>query len=245
MRSLPVWLVGSFIVAVMTLALGPTHHAFAQDDDSQELPAAGGPLEPGRYRAAVVGPGLSFEVGDSWRLVAPLDGPIVVLERVDIPGGVLTITRFDGDTFADSCDPTSLTWVEPSAERLIDIIAGDPRLSAGEPAAIEVGGFPAISLEVLTPPLERCGVPYLLIWALPFQGGEFIQLPGQQARFIVLAVGPDVLVVAIETFIEEPFGFFASAAMEIVASLRIDEAQASPPRVDATPGADGERDADA
>jgi hypothetical protein len=182
-----------------------------------------------------VGPELSFEVGDSWRLASPLDGPIVVLERVDIPGGVLTITRFDGDAYADSCDPTSLTWVAPSATRLIEIIAGDPRLAADEPEATEVGGFRGLRLDVSTPPLEGCSLPFLLIWALQMEGGEFVQAPGQQARFIALDVGADVLVMAIETLQEDPFGFFASEAMRVVDSLRIrplaagPEASLSPP----------------
>ena len=215
-------------LALVALALAPMGPAAAQPDEARALPAAAGPLEPGRYHTFALGPGLSFEVGDSWRQVTPVAGPIVVLERVDIPGGVLTITRFDGDAFADACDPSSLTWVEPSAERLIDIIAGEPRLSTGEPQVIDVGGLAALSLEVSTPPLEGCALPYLLLWALPFEGGEFVQVPGQQARFIALDAGPDTLVVAVETLIAEPFGFFDSAAMEVVESLRVEGAGASP-----------------
>lgn len=227
----------------MALSVGVAGSATAQPDEVRELPAVGGPLEPGRYHTSALGPGLSFEVGDSWRLITPLAGPIVVLERVDIPGGVLTITRFDGDTFADPCDPTSLTWVEPSAERLIEIIAGEPRLAVGERQALDVSGLPAHSLDVSTPPLEGCQLPYLLLWALQIEGGEFIQLPGQQARFIAVDVGSDVVVVAIETFIAEPFGFFASAGMDIVDSLRLEVAGSASPTPD--PSHTGEGSADA
>jgi hypothetical protein len=239
---LPAWRVASLLLALGTLVIAPAGPAAGQPA-ARELPDVGGPLEPGRYHTTALGPRLSFEVGDSWRLVTPVAGPIVVLERVDVPDGVLTITRFDGDVFTDPCDPSSLTWVEPSAERLMEIIAGEPRLSAGEPLAVDVGGLPALDLEVSTPPLEDCRLHYLLLWALPFDGGEFVQVPGQQARIIALDVGPDVLVVAVETLVEEPFGFFASAAMAVVGSLRIDAAGASPPMT--TPSPTGEVSADA
>ena len=229
----PVPLICALTLALAFLPFGPAHLAEAQADGARPLPAEGGPLEPGRYRTLVVGPELSFEVGDSWRLVQPVAGPLVVLERVDIPAAVMTITRFDGDAFADSCDPTSLTFVEPSAERLIDIIAGDPRLSSAMPAATQVDGLPAISIDVSTPPLEDCSLPFLLIWALQMEGGEFVQVPGQQARFIALDVGSDVIVVAIETFVEEPFGFFGAAASAVVDSLRFGTAADEPPASDA------------
>jgi hypothetical protein len=164
---------------------------------------------------------LSLEVGEGWTVSPPLDGPLVVLERPDMLGGVLSLTRFDGDTFADSCDDTSFTWVEPSAQRLIEIIGGNPFLAVDPPTETEVGGYGGVSLDVLVPPWapDECRLTMLLLWAIPMPSGEFVQLPGQESRFIVLDVGTDTIVVAIEALPGTPFEPFADAAMELVRSM--------------------------
>ena len=183
-------------------------------------------LEPGRHSWTELGIGVSLDFGEGWSVAAPLDGPIVTFEREDMPGGVITLTRFDGDTYADSCDASSLTWVEPSAERLIEIIGGNPFLAADTPEPIELGGSTGRSIDVSTPPWtpDECRLALLLIWAIPMKDGEFVQIPGQAARFIALEVGTDTLVIAIETLPGMAFEPFALEAMELVRSIAFEPA---------------------
>ncbi len=157
-------------------------------------------------------------------------GPIFTLERHDQPGTVLSITRFDGDAFLDSCDPTSLSRVEPTVPRLVEIIAGNPYLNPGPPAIIEVDGYQGLRLDVATPAYTECSLPDLLIWALPIaEGGEFVQVADQQSRFIVLDVDGAVIVIAIESFPGVPFGGLLDASMELVDSMRIEPGEYVPP----------------
>ena len=185
-------------------------------------PAAGTLLEPGRYFSDAVGPALDFRVDDGWVVGAVPEGPIFVLERTDQPGTVLTVTRFDGAVFVESCDSTSLTNVETTVPRLIEIIAGNPYLNPAPPEVTEVDSYLGLSLDVATPQFEDCALPYLLLWALPMEDGPFVQVGGQQSRFVALDVDGDVLVIAIESFPGVPFGSLLDHAMDIVDSMRIE-----------------------
>jgi hypothetical protein len=140
------------------------------------------------------------------------------------------VTRFDGDVFLDSCDPSSMTTVEASVPRLLEVIAGNPYLNASVPRPVEVDGFAGVSLDVATPAYEECGLPWLLIWALPIgDGGEFVQVADQQSRFILLDVDGDVIVVAIESFPGVPFGGLLEASLEVVDSMRLEPGEYEPP----------------
>jgi hypothetical protein len=208
------------------LALATT--AVAQGESP--MPEAGTELSPGRYASDVVGPRIAFAVEEGWQAGPAGPGPIFTLLRADEPGAIVSITRFDGDVFVDSCDPTSLTEVESSVPRLITVIAGNPYLNPGEPMPIEVDGHQGIALDVATPAYTECQLEFLLLWALPAaEGGEFVQVAEQQARFIAFDVEGDVIVVAIESLPGVPFGGLLEASLELVDSMRIEPGPAPLP----------------
>jgi hypothetical protein len=215
---------------VAALLLLPTGTA-AQDTAPDELPEPGTVLEPGRYTSDFVGPAIAFEADDAWLVGPSGDGPIFTLEYIGAPGSVLSFTRFDGETFLDSCDPTSMTLVQPSVPRLAEILAANPYLNAGVPAVVEVDGYGGLQLDVGVPAYTECSLPYVLMWAIPVgEGGEFVQMANQQSRFVILDVDGDVIVVAIETFPGVPFGGFLDASMELLDSVRITPGEYVPPR---------------
>jgi hypothetical protein len=225
-------------VALATLLL-PAAVA-AQDSAADPLPGPGVNLDRGRYVSDAVGPTIEFRVGEGWVAGPSGDGPIFTLERTDPPGTVLTVTRFDGEAFLDSCDPSSMTVVEPSVGRLAEIIAGNPYLNPGPPDAIEVDGFAGLSLDVGVPAYNECQLPFLLVWALPIgTGGEFVQVANQQSRFIILDVDGDVIVIAIESFPGVPFGGLLETSLQIVDSMRIEPGEYTPPPPSPVPHEEG------
>jgi hypothetical protein len=202
-----------------TIALAAGAPVAAQTPSPTTIAPAASPI--GEMTSDVLGPSLTLELGAGWFERPPIDGPILTFEHTAYPGGVLTLTRFDGDAYADSCDPTSLTSVEPSAARLIEVIAGNPWLEADETEPAEVGGLEGSSVDLVAPlfgPTE-CRLPRLLLWAVPMEDGEFVQIGGQSSRFIAVDVGPDTIVIAIETLPGFAFEPFATAAMEVVRSM--------------------------
>jgi hypothetical protein len=224
------------LLATLALLLPPG--ALAQDAESEPLPAGGTALAAGRYTSGVVGPSIDFRVEDGWVVGPETEGPIFTLERADQPGAVLTVTRFDGDVFLDSCDPSSLVVVESTVSRLAKVIGGDPYLVPDPPTATQVDGYAGIQLDVATPAYDECDLPYLLVWALPIgDGGEFVQVANQQSRFIMLNVDGSVIVIAVESFPGVPFGGLLDAAMDLVDSMRITP---GPPAASSSPaGAPG------
>jgi hypothetical protein len=201
-----------------------------QDATADELPETGTILEAGRYASDLVGPNIEFDAGEDWIVGPSGDGPIFTLEYVATPGSVLSFTRFDGETFLDSCDPTSMTVVEPSVPRLAEIIAGNPYLNPAPPELADVAGFAGLSIDIGVPAYTECGLPYVLIWAIPVgEGGEFVQMANQQSRFVLLDVEGDVIVIAIEAFPGVPFGGFLDAATELIETVRITPGEYIPP----------------
>jgi hypothetical protein len=224
------------IAVLATLVVLMPGSALAQDAAADPLPQPGTALEPGRYFSSAVGPSIDFRVDEGW-LVGPAPaGPIFTLERVDQPGNILTVTRFDGETFLDSCDPTSLTLVESTVQRLVEIIGGNPFLIPGPPGVTDVDGHLGLSLDIGVPAYTECRLPFLLLWALPIgEGGEFVQVADQQSRFIVVDVDGDVIVIAIESFPGVPFGGLLEASMDLVESMRIEPGEYVPPEPTPSP----------
>jgi hypothetical protein len=212
----------AMLAVALTFSLGTA--LAAQDAVADPLPEPGTVLEAGRYVSDAVGPAIDFRVDEGWIVGPSGNGPIFTLEYLDAPGAVLSVTRFDGETFLDSCDPTSMSLVEATVPRLTEIIAGNPYLAAGTPAITEAGGYSGLQVDVGVPtyaPTE-CGLPYVLLWAVPIGGGgEFVQVANQQSRFLILDVGGDVIVIAIEAFPGVPFAGFLEAGMKLVDSMHL------------------------
>ncbi len=224
--------VGAMAVAAFVASLSAPAVVAAQDAVADPLPPEGTILEAGRYVSRFVGPAIEFKAGPGWIVGRSGDGPIFTLEYLESPGTVLSVTRFDGETFLDSCDPTSMATVEATVPRLTEIIAGNPYLDAGPPRIVEVDGFTGLQFDAGVPPytLEECALRHVLIWAIPVgQGGEFVQMAHQQSRFLVLDVAGDVIVIAIESFPGVPFGGLLEASMELIETMDITPGSYVPP----------------
>lgn len=222
----------------LLLALSVPAAGAAQDAAADPLPEAGTELELGRYVSSLVGPTIDFRADEDWIVGLSGDGPIFTLEYLPAPGAVLSVTRFDGETFLDSCDPSSMTLVESTVPRLTEIIAGNPYLNAGPVEAVSVDGYEGLQVDVGVPSYDptECALPYVLVWAIPVgEGGEFVQMADQQSRFLLLDVDGDVVVIAIETFPGVPFGGFLEAAMDLVESMNIEPGEYIPPEPTSEP----------
>ena len=227
--------VGLAALLVMAVALPGA----AQEADADPFPSLARRSSPAATRARSSGPPSTSTSGTAGSWDRPGSGPIFTLERADQPGTVLSVTRFDGEVFLDSCDSTSLSSVEASVPRLIEVIAGNPYLNPGPATPVEVDGYAGSSMDAATPAYDECDLPWLLLWALPVEeGGEFVQVADQQSRFIAVDVEGDVVVIAIESFPGVPFGGLLEASLELVDSMRITPLGPAP-RPEASPDTDG------
>jgi hypothetical protein len=148
----------------------------------------------------------------------------VTLHRTDAPGGIVSLTRFDGSVFADPCDDVSQASIDAGPEALIGLLADDPYLTAGEPIQVPVAGLEATQLDVAALVADGCPLDFYLLWAIADieGGGEFVLAPAEQARFIVMDAGGTTLVVAIEAFPGVVYPDFLDEAMALVETLTVE-----------------------
>lgn len=198
------------------------------------IPAAGGILEPGEYQDWSLGPTLTFSVPDGWA-ATPVDagfGLALVWGGSPVPA-ILTFTRFEGLVFRDPCLATTeeTLAIDLTPDALAADLAQSPYLVVAAPVETEVGGLPALRLEVATQQPMGCEPPATWIWASP-GGGGFVLEGGEQATFLLVSVDERVLVLAWETYPGGDFEGLTTAAEAIVETLTI-----GPGRVGASPAA--------
>ena len=188
------------------------------------IPAEGGILEAGEYSDWSLGSTLTFSVPDGWA-ATPVDagfGLALVWGGSPVPA-VLTFTQFDGLVFQDPCLATTeeTLAIDLTPDALAADLAQSPYLVVAEPAEVEVGGLPALRLEVATQQPMGCDPPVTWIWAAA-SGGGFVLEDGEQATFLLVPAGERVLVIAWETYPGGDFEGLTAAAEAVVETLTID-----------------------
>jgi len=203
------------------------------------IPAAGGILEAGEYQDWSLGPTLTFSVPDGWA-ATPVDagfGLALVWGGSPVPA-ILTFTQFEGLVFQDPCLATTeeTLAIDLTPDALAADLAQSPYLVVAAPVETEVGGLPALRLEVATQQPMGCEPPATWIWASP-GGGGFVLEDGEQATFLLLPVGERLLVLAWETYPGGDFEGLTAAAEAVLETLTIDASTDPGPGASTDPGA--------
>ena len=97
---------------------------------------------------------------------------------------VLTFTQFEGLVFQDPCLATTeeTLTIDLTPEALAADLAQSPYLVVAEPVETEVGGLPALRLEVATQQPMGCEPPATWIWASP--GWRRLRARGRRAGHV-------------------------------------------------------------
>lgn len=199
------------------------------------IPAAGGRLVPGQtYSDWSMGPTISFTAGDCWA-ATPVDagfGLALIWGGSPVPA-VLSLTEFEGLVFEDPCLATSDATlpVDATPEGIIGDIAQSPYLVVSEPVEADLGGLPALRIEVATQSPMGCEPPQTWIWAARPSGG-FVLEEGEEATFLLAQLNNRTLVASWEAYPGGDFEGLNAAAEELMATLTVDASTDDP---DATP----------
>lgn len=214
---------------VASVALGAAA-AVAQTEPTP-LGEETGPLAAGTYVDTSTGPGVVFTVDDSWVVTgAPL--PEVGTELA--PGGfdgIVTLTTFDGTVFTQPCAAKGRVdkllrktkTVDADAASFIEAMASHGSLKVQEAQPTELGGLPAIQLDVVSLPGKKCDPKMAFLWQLPIVR-EFHLDEGAIARIVAADVGDEVVVAVIETPAQtsaSPFAFL-DTSMRLLDTIEIE-----------------------
>lgn len=195
------------------------------------IPAAGGRLTPGAtYSDWSMGPTISFTAGDCWA-ATPVDagyGLALVWGGSAVPS-VLSVTEFTGLVFEDPCLATTDNTlpVDATPEGLIADLGQSPYLIVSEPVEADLGGLPALRIEVATQSPMGCEPPATWIWAARPSGG-FVLEDGEQATFLLAQLNDRTLVVSWESYPGGDFEGLTAAAEALVATLTVDASTDDP-----------------
>jgi hypothetical protein len=188
-------------------------------------------LEPGRYTDSAIGQTLTFEIGDDWILAGPpIPGVGFALIREESGSPYLGVAGFDGVVFSDPCltAKNAATFgpapepVEATAEALVSHIAAHPFVTATEPIAVEVAGYPGFAIEVtVSVPLE-CEPAWAWLWVLPVVN-DYHLADGQLARIVAFDAPRGVIVTSAEVFADGDIDSFAAETTALLDSLEVGE----------------------
>jgi large subunit ribosomal protein L7/L12 len=196
-----------------------------------------GPLAAGTYVDSSTGPGVSFTVDDSWVVTGePL--PEVGTELAPAGfDGIVTLTTFDGTIFSQPCAAKGRVdkllqktdSIDADAASFIEAMVSHGSLEVQEVQASELGGLPALQLDVVSRPGKKCDPKTAFLWQLPIVR-EFHLDKGAIARIIAADVADEVVIAVIETPAEtgaSPFAFL-DKSMALLDTIEITPAAAEP-----------------
>jgi hypothetical protein len=161
------------------------------------VPAAPGPLEPGRYRTSTFEVPLSFDVPAGALLLSPDRRRSLVLELPQGGGpgdSVLVAVMLPVRAATPEPQPT----FEAAPDDWADWFESHPRLRAGERQPADVGGVRAVVIDAaVTDPYEDPGCPAPCVYLFTTGDSTAFAGGGQTARSYIVEVGGQTLLIGI------------------------------------------------
>lgn len=185
-----------------------------------------GEVTPGEYVVDSVGSTLRFTLGDGW--LSSEEIPEVGIELVRPEEGdanALSMVTFGGDVFVDICgESDATTTIGTSPSEFITWLSERDGIDAGQPLEVEVGGRPAVQVDLTTQLPDNCthDSEWLWLWVLPVVG-DFHFADAERARVIAVDAPGGTVVLIAEAYPGVDDDSFLATAMDVVESLEIEE----------------------
>lgn len=208
-----------------TTPASPT--AAAIECRSPQAPGCVGRLEPGTHQSRQFTPAFRYTVpADWWNFDAWTT--TYAFHRFGDPADQLILMYSDPGISepAEACEGTAIAGADATAADWLAFFTGHPGLVATDPIAVDVGGSPAMAVDIAvredwTSSCFGARVPVVryatdLYW--PFDGWG---IAAGERRRIIPVDAPDgrVVLIEIDTNTAPPFDEFVAAAMPIVESI--------------------------
>jgi hypothetical protein len=185
-----------------------------------------GPLPAGDYRSETTGALVEFTLDEhDWSGLPDTPGVGFGLLLADVPDAAISALAFGGEYYTDACLPTAGTTVTGrSPAGFIAMLTARPGVVASDPVQVEVGGWPALQVDLTTDIDAACaatGDGQIWVWPLPL-GGPFDLYDMEMARIIAVDAGSaTVILVAEARSTVEDYDHFLEHFEEVLETISI------------------------
>lgn len=183
-----------------------------------------GPLAAGDYVSETTGAHIEFTLDEhDWSGLADIQNVGFGLFLADVGGHAISVVTFAGEIFTDACSPDATSSIGGTTADFMAFLAARTGVTASDPVELEVGGRPALQVDLTTEVDAACeatGMGRIWLWVLPVVG-DFHFNDAETARVIAVDGGSAPVIIVIEAFPDADYDHLLDHATEVIESMTI------------------------
>ncbi len=185
-----------------------------------------GPLAAGDYVSDTTGAHIEFILGDhDWSGLVDIQDVGFGLFLADVGGNhAISVVSYSGEIFTDACSSDAASTIGATPADFMTFLAARTGVTASDPVEVEVGGRPALQVDLTTEVDAACeatGGGRIWLWVLPVVG-DFHFNDAETARVIAVDGGSATVIIVIEAFPDADYDHLLDHATEVVESMVIE-----------------------
>jgi hypothetical protein len=209
----------------------PSEHGHSAEPSASEVASCdpgvicNGPLEAGDYVSETTGARVEFTLDDhDWSGLEDTEGDGFGLYLADVGQHAISVVSFSGEVFSNACDPEAGTLqLEATPAAFMNMLTSRPGVEAGPVTEVEVGGQPALQVDLTTiveGDCETTGRNRIWLWTLPVHG-DFHFNHEETARVIAVNAGSATVILVNEAFPDVEYDHLLEHFTELVETMTI------------------------
>jgi hypothetical protein len=184
-----------------------------------------GPLAAGRYVSETTGAHIEFTLDEhDWSGLADIQDVGFGLFLADVGTHAISVAKFAGEIFTDACSADATSTIGTTPAEFMAFLAARHGVTASEPVEVQVGGRPALQVDLTTEVDAACeatGGGRIWLWVLPVVG-DFHFNDAETARVIAVDGGSATVIIVIEAFPDADYDHLLEHATEVIDSMVIE-----------------------
>ena len=184
-----------------------------------------GPLAPGDYVSETTGARITFTLDEhDWSGLADIQGVGFGLFLADVGTHAISVAKFAGEIFTDACSPDATSTMGTTPAEFMAFLASRHGVTASAPVEVQVGGRPALQVDLTTEVDAACMAAdneRIWLWVLPVVG-DFHFNDAETARVIAVDGGSATVIIVIEAFPDADYDHLLEHATEVIDSMVIE-----------------------
>jgi len=184
-----------------------------------------GPLAAGDYVSDTTGAHIEFTLNEhDWSGLEDVQGVGFALFLADVGTHAISVAKFAGEILTDACSPDATSTIGTTPAEFMAFLAARHGVTASAPVEVEVGGRPALQVDLTTEVDAACMAAdneRIWLWTLP-AGRDFYFEDAEPARVIAVDGGSATVIIVIEAFPDADYDHLLDHATEVIETMVIE-----------------------